>query len=121
MSRLTCDVCGKKVEAQHEIMTAASQLVPMTFGYCRPCAQSSLEPYVALVGGIVGVARDSVDPWLWDNIVKPSLAFHGVTEEQFWEEVDNVGRDYTEELSKGRAAVERGDNPPPFDPQTLDV
>ena len=72
-----CDVCGKEAET----FVACSSCGAISFAYCSECLNRGLEPYDALVG--MGLTSDVINKSYKEQILLPSLRFHGKTVEEF--------------------------------------
>lgn len=83
-----CDVCGKETE----VYAACSSCGGISFSYCSECLKKGLEPYGALVG--IGLYFDEISDDYKQDILLPSLKFHGKTPKEFDEAVDQNLDDY---------------------------
>jgi hypothetical protein len=93
---------------------------PCSFAYCRDCSRQSLEPYAAILGGLMGYTRkEDIDPWLWEFIVVPSLEAQGISEEQLWKSLADSAAEYAAHFEEGAKEVEASGNVPPCEPQDL--
>lgn len=93
-----CDVCGDQA-----IGVACSRLGPISFAYCRRCAEKCAEPY-GMVVGMVAVNGGKLDYFNQDfqYVVESSIKVAGKTMEQFMADVaiDKVAIE--EELERQR-------------------
>ncbi|HFF1838870.1 TPA: hypothetical protein ACGBET_003589 [Bacillus cereus] len=93
---LTCDVCNT---SENIVGVFASSLAPMSFAYCKSCAESSAEPYGVLVATLSVSLFSSAD---YDSqvrdslkaIVDASLHIAGKTKEQFFADLDVAIKEY---------------------------
>ena len=85
-----CDVCGKETET----MVCSSSCGGVSFAYCRECLNASREPYSALVG--MGLYYADINRTYKEQILLPSLKFHGKTIEEFNADVEKLDEDYAE-------------------------
>lgn len=83
-----CDVCGKEAET----VVACSSCGAVSYAYCRECLNGGLEPYDALVG--MGLPYDCINKSYKQQILLPSLRFHGKTIEEFNTDVEKMDADY---------------------------
>lgn len=93
---LKCDVCNT---SENIIGVFASSLAPMSFAYCKSCAESSAEPYGVLVATLSVCLFSSADyePQVRDSIksiVDSSLHIVGKTKEQFFADLDVAIKEY---------------------------
>lgn len=92
-----CDVCGKEANT----IVCSSTCGAISFAYCEECLMSGIEPYDALVG--MGLYYADINKTYKQNILDPSLKFHGKTRERF----DNDVLAMDEELSAWLAEREK--------------
>lgn len=85
-----CDVCGKETET----MVCSSSCGGVSFAYCRECLNAGREPYSALVG--MGLYYADMNRTYKEQILLPSLKFHGKTIEEFNADVEKLDEDYAE-------------------------
>ena len=83
-----CDVCGETA-----IGVASSRCGPMSFAYCKRCAEEGLEPWVAIVGLGFSVSWSEMADHA-KKMVEKSCEFHGKTMEDYHAEVKRAERDY---------------------------
>lgn len=95
-----CDVCGK----ESEIFVACSSCGAISFAYCAECLNNGLEPYSALVG--MGLTSDMINKSYKEQILMPSLRFHGKTIEEFDADVIKMDDDYYDWLQHQDECVE---------------
>ena len=77
-----CDVCGKETNT----IVCSSTCGAISFSYCRECLYNGIEPYDALVG--MGLFYADMNKTYIQQILDPSLKFHGKTREQFDADVE---------------------------------
>ncbi|PFV35798.1 hypothetical protein [Bacillus thuringiensis] len=93
---MKCDVCNA---SDNIVGVFASALAPMSFAYCKSCAESSAEPYGVLVATLSVSLFSSAD---YDSqvrdslktIVDASLNIAGKTKEQFFADLDVAIKEY---------------------------
>ena len=95
-----CDVCGKEAE----VFVACSSCGAILFAYCAECLKAGREPYDALVG--MGLTSDVINKTYKQQILLPSLKFHGKTLEEFDADVMKMDNDYYDWLQHQDEAVE---------------
>ena len=95
-----CDVCGKETE----VFCACSACGGISFAYCKDCLSAGLEPYDALVG--MALYLDEVDEYFKNQVVLPSLKFHGKTIEEFDADVKKAEDEYYEWLQHQDECIE---------------
>ncbi|EOO44355.1 hypothetical protein [Bacillus cereus] len=93
---LKCDVCNA---TENIVGVFASSLAPISFAYCKSCAESSAEPYGVLLATLSvslfssadydSQARESIK-----SIVDSSLHIVGKTKEQFFADLDVAIKEY---------------------------
>ena len=83
-----CDVCGKEAE----VFVISSSCGAISFAYCRECLLACREPYDALVG--MGLISDCMNKTYKEQILLPSLKFHGKTLAEFDADVRQLDNDY---------------------------
>lgn len=93
---MKCDVCNA---SDNIVGVFASSLAPMSFAYCKSCAESSAEPYGVLVATLSVSLFSSAD---YDSQVRDSVKFIvdsslnivGKTKEQFFADLDAAIKEY---------------------------
>ena len=75
------DVCGKETNT----IVCSSSCGAISFHYCAECLNTGIEPYDALVG--MGLYYADINKTYKQQILDPSLRFHGKTSEQFDDDV----------------------------------
>ena len=88
-----CDVCGRE---DPNTVVCSSSCGATSFSYCPSCLQNGLEPYSALVG--MGLFWADINKTYKQQILTPSLNFHGKTKEQFDADVEADYQNYLEYL-----------------------
>jgi len=83
-----CDVCGKEAET----FVACSSCGAISFAYCAECLNAYREPYDALVG--MGLTSDVINKSYKEQVLLPSLRFHGKTIEEFDADVEKADEEY---------------------------
>lgn len=83
-----CDVCGKETKT----FVACSSCGAVSFAYCEKCLDDGLEPYGALVG--MDLYFDEISEDFRQQILLPSLKFHGKTQEEFDADVKKFDDEY---------------------------
>lgn len=83
-----CDVCGKETE----VFVVCSSCGAISFAYCAECLNAGREPYDALVG--MGLTSDMINKPYKEQILLPSLRFHGKTIEEFNADVEKEEAEY---------------------------
>ncbi len=86
-----CDVCGTE---SSDIQVCSSSTSGVSFAYCSRCLQSGYEPYSALVS--MGLFWADINKTYKQQILIPSLNFHGKTREDFDNDVEKLYKEYTE-------------------------
>ena len=94
-----CDVCGKEAETY----VVCSSCGAISYAYCAECFNKGLEPYDALVG--MGLYSDEIVEIFKQQILLPSLKFHGKTLEEFDADVKNMDDAYYDWLQHQDDAV----------------
>ena len=95
-----CDVCGKETE----VFAACSACGAISFSYCQECMSAGIEPYDALVGMALYV--DEFNESFKEQILLPSLKFHGKTMEEFELDVQKMLDGYCDWLQLQDECVE---------------
>lgn len=95
-----CDVCGKEAET----FVACSSCGAISFAYCTECLNAYREPYNALVG--MGLTSDCMNKTYKQQVLIPSLKFHGKTLEEFDADVIKMDEDYYDWLQRQDECVE---------------
>lgn len=95
-SELKCEVCQKPA-----IGVCSSVMGAITHGFCRECLTANRQPWTTLVGGLIGCARDHVADWTRPYI-EATCEFYGKTEDELWEEVERVSKEYDEHMRRER-------------------
>lgn len=95
-----CDVCGKEAET----FVACSSCGAISFAYCAECLSAYREPYDALVG--MGLTSDIINKSYKEQILLPSLKFHGKTIEEFDADVEKADAEYYDWLQHQDECVE---------------
>ena len=90
-----CNVCG--IESP-DIQVCSSSTGGVSFAYCPRCLQSGYEPYSALVG--MGLFWADINKTYKQQILIPSLNFHGKTKEDFDNDVEAQYKSYMEHLKE---------------------
>lgn len=85
-----CDVCGKETETYVVCSTCGA----ISFAYCQECLDNGIEPYDALVG--MRLYCSDISNKYKNEILFPSLRFHGKTPEEFDADVNKMDDDYAE-------------------------
>ena len=86
---MKCDVCGK----EGEVSVCCSAYGPVSFAYCEECLVSGREPYSALVVYIACAGHFPEDiNEMYQEDVRKQLKLHGVSEEQFIKDVEDLLR-----------------------------
>lgn len=103
-----CNVCG----SLERVSVRCSAMGAVSFGYCEDCRDSNREPWTALVGGLFGVPRDDVAPWV-KPIIAATLQHYGKTEDELWKDVENLSHEYEQaeqrsQLREWLDAIEQG-------------
>lgn len=90
---MKCDVCGK----ERETFVAASTYGPESFAYCEECLKNGKEPYDAIVTYIscAGHFPDDINE-TYQKDVRRQLKLHGISEDQFIEDVEKAINFYQE-------------------------
>ena len=99
-----CDVCGRE---DLNTIVCSSSCGATSFSYCPSCLQNGIEPYSALVG--MGLFWADINKTYKQQILIPSLNFHGKTKEQFDADVEADYLNYLEYL-KSQKEQETTDN-----------
>ena len=86
-----CNVCG--VESS-DVQVCSSSTGGISFAYCPRCLQAGYEPYSALVG--MGLFWADINRTYIQEILIPSLNFHGKTKEDFDNDGENFYKGYAE-------------------------
>jgi hypothetical protein len=89
-----CDVCGKEAET----FVVCSSCGAISFAYCSECLRDGLEPYDALVG--MGLYSDEIVEIFKQQILLPSLKFHGKTLAEFDADVKRLDEEYYDWLQR---------------------
>jgi hypothetical protein len=89
-----CDVCGKEAET----VVACSSCGAVSFAYCTECLNGGREPYDALVG--MGLIYDCINKSYREQILLPSLRFHGKTIAEFNADVEKMDAEYYDWLQR---------------------
>lgn len=95
-----CGVCGKEAET----FVACSSCGAISFAYCAECLNGGREPYDALVG--MGLTSDMINKSYKEQILLPSLRFHGKTMEEFDADVEKEEQEYYDWLQHQDECVE---------------
>lgn len=95
-----CDVCGRETET----VVCCSSCGAISFAYCAECLNGGREPYDALVG--MGLTSDMINKPYKEQILLPSLRFHGKTIEEFDADVIKMDDDYYDWLQHQDECVE---------------
>lgn len=98
-----CDVCGKETET----MVCSSSCGGVSFAYCRECLNAGREPYDALVG--MGLYCADINQTYKEQILMPSLQFHGKTIEEFDADVEAQDEDYRKWCEEHKAETNEED------------
>ena len=83
-----CDVCGKETET----FVACSSCGGISFAYCAECLNAYREPYNILVS--MGLTSDCMNHVYKQQVLLPSLKFHGKTIEEFDADVEKMDEEY---------------------------
>lgn len=86
-----CDVCGRD---NVEIHVCSSSCGPVSFAYCDRCLSAGYEPYRALTA--MGLFWADINKTYKQQILIPSLSFHGKTREDFDNDVEKLYKEYVE-------------------------
>ena len=89
-----CDVCGQETE----VFVVCSSCGAVSFAYCARCLRNGFEPYNALVG--MGLYSDEISQSFKQQILLPSLQFHGKTLEEFNADVRQSNDEYYDWLQR---------------------
>ena len=76
-----CDICGKEAATT----VCCSTCGAISYAYCYDCLRQGIEPYDALVS--MGLFYADINEAYKQQILLPSLRFHGKTVEQFENDV----------------------------------
>lgn len=99
-----CEVCGKEAET----FVASSSCGAISFAYCRECLSQGIEPYDALLG--MGLYYADIGKSFKEQILLPSLKFHGKTPEEFDVDVKKSNDEYLEWAKKQQNSKENENN-----------
>ena len=92
---MKCDVCGK----ESKIFVACSAYGPISFAYCEDCASNGREPYSAIVAYIACAGHFPEDiNEAYQKDVRRQLVLHGVSEEQFIQDVEDCIKEMSYEI-----------------------
>jgi hypothetical protein len=72
---------------------------PVSHAFCKECLTAKRQPWGTLVGCLVGCAKDGVADWARPYI-EATCKFYNKTEDQLWEEVEQLGKDYDEHMRR---------------------
>lgn len=100
-------MCGR----ESNTMVCSSTCGAVSFVYCEECLMSGIEPYDALIG--MGLYYADINKTYKQQILDPSLRFHGKTIEQFDADVQAQDDDYRawlEECKKRKENDKENDN-----------
>lgn len=95
-----CNVCGKEAET----FVVCSSCGAISFAYCAECLNGGREPYDALVG--MGLTSDMINKPYKEQILLPSLRFHGKTIGEFNADVIKMDEEYYDWLQHQDECVE---------------
>ena len=95
-----CDVCGKEAET----FVCCSACGAISFAYCEECLEANREPYYALVG--MGIYSDDISENFKQQILLPSLKFHGKTPAEFDADVKKMDDAYYDWLQYQDDAIQ---------------
>ena len=99
-----CDVCRKNSSAG----VYASSCGPISFAYCKECANTGAEPYGVLVAYLAASVGSSMDLHPEQKQIRPeyqliidaSLKVAGKTREEFYADVDKAIQEFYEAMSQ---------------------
>ena len=78
-----CEICQQHLS----VSVVSSQLGPISSACCPRCLTEGYEQLGIIVASLYGIASfDALLPGPAD-VIRKSIAFHGVTESQLWEKV----------------------------------